>query len=128
MNKEFIPYEQALELKKLGFDESCFAIYKNNNHELQLMPTSLVRPRTPHTDAPTFSQAFSWFREKHGIISFIDYTYYDGMHYGFKWVKPNGDYGEDWKDNDDDCKGWDTYEEAEVACLRELIELVKTQS
>ena len=25
MNKEFIPYEQALELKELGFDEPCFS-------------------------------------------------------------------------------------------------------
>jgi hypothetical protein len=25
--KEFIPYEQALALKKLGFDESCLGYY-----------------------------------------------------------------------------------------------------
>ena len=27
MNKEFIPYEQALALKELGFDEPCFGHY-----------------------------------------------------------------------------------------------------
>ena len=27
MNKEFIPYEQALELKELGFDEPCLGCY-----------------------------------------------------------------------------------------------------
>ena len=27
MQKEFIPYEQALALKELGFDEPCFAVY-----------------------------------------------------------------------------------------------------
>jgi hypothetical protein len=27
MKNEFIPYEQALELKKLGFDEPCLAFY-----------------------------------------------------------------------------------------------------
>ena len=27
MKKEFVPYEQALELKQLGFDEKCFAKY-----------------------------------------------------------------------------------------------------
>jgi hypothetical protein len=27
MNKEFIPYEQALELKELGFDEHCFCFF-----------------------------------------------------------------------------------------------------
>jgi hypothetical protein len=29
MKKEFIPYEQALELKKLGFDEPCFYPFTN---------------------------------------------------------------------------------------------------
>ena len=27
MIKDFIPYEQALELKELGFNEECMAIY-----------------------------------------------------------------------------------------------------
>ena len=27
MNKEFIPYEQALELKELGFNEVCLGYY-----------------------------------------------------------------------------------------------------
>ena len=27
MDKEFIPYEQALALKELGFDEPCFRWY-----------------------------------------------------------------------------------------------------
>ena len=27
MKTEFIPYEQALELKELGFDEPCFGRY-----------------------------------------------------------------------------------------------------
>ena len=30
MNKEFIPYEQALELKELGFDEECFGWYSKD--------------------------------------------------------------------------------------------------
>jgi hypothetical protein len=27
MNKEFVPYEQALQLKELGFDEPCLGYY-----------------------------------------------------------------------------------------------------
>ena len=30
MEKEFVPYEQALELKELGFDEPCLAYLKPN--------------------------------------------------------------------------------------------------
>ena len=69
--------------------------------------------------------AFEWFRKEHGIRIFFDYFYYDGMNYGFKWVKKNGSYGEDWRDNGDECAGWYTYEEAESACIDKLIELVK---
>ena len=28
MNKEFVPYEQALDLKELGFDEPCILLYR----------------------------------------------------------------------------------------------------
>jgi hypothetical protein len=31
MSKEFIPYEQALELKELGFDEPCLAVYRGGS-------------------------------------------------------------------------------------------------
>jgi hypothetical protein len=127
LENEFIKYEEALALKELGFDEPCFVGYSTSTEKLEYYSRPLVTKDSFTVDAPTFSQAFRWFREKYGIISFITYTYYDGMHYGFKWIKPNGDYGEDWKDNGDDCKGWYTYEEAELACLKKLIDIVKNK-
>ena len=30
MMKEFVPYNEALELRKLGFDEPCFGYYEPN--------------------------------------------------------------------------------------------------
>jgi len=33
MEKQFIPYKQALELKELGFDEECFGYYDATNLE-----------------------------------------------------------------------------------------------
>jgi hypothetical protein len=33
MNKDFVPYEQALVLKELGFDEPCFGYYIDNKFE-----------------------------------------------------------------------------------------------
>jgi len=33
MDKEFIPYEQALELKELGFDEKCMKYYRSGHPE-----------------------------------------------------------------------------------------------
>ena len=29
MKEQFVPYEQALKLKELGFDEECFTYFKN---------------------------------------------------------------------------------------------------
>lgn len=41
MEKEFIPYEQALALKELGFEEPCFMFYWSK-HKGKLIKTSLM--------------------------------------------------------------------------------------
>jgi len=109
MNKEFIPYEQALELKELGFDEPYyFATYLDSSN---LIP----REEEDGWDlskgiiAPLYQQAFRWFREKYILIYVI--------------VK-----AESWFFTINGCntqEGFNTYEEAELACLRKLIEIVK---
>jgi hypothetical protein len=38
MEKEFVPYEQALALKKLGFDEPCFTRFENYFNKTKLYP------------------------------------------------------------------------------------------
>lgn len=35
MNKEFVPYEQALALKELGFNETCIAFYYDFGRKLK---------------------------------------------------------------------------------------------
>ena len=123
MTKEFIPYQQAFALKKLGFDEPCFG--KFDYTELEVggkWSNSLFKNVTEDifTAAPTYSQAFRWLREQYGINSFIDFLYYDGMYYGFKWTESNGNYGEsDWE--------YDTYELAELECLKKLIQICLEQ-
>ena len=63
MNKEFIPYEQALELKELGFDERTLrAYYKESEQLLDIGSGNMY-----DTKAPLYQQAFRWFREKHGL-------------------------------------------------------------
>jgi hypothetical protein len=66
MNKEFIPYEQALALKELGFDEPCLKLW-----EKTMMFTILVDPSEfkkvvseRYVSAPTYSQAFRWLYQK----------------------------------------------------------------
>ena len=63
--------------------------------------------------APTFSQAFRWFREKHALSSWVYNGYMDKYFYTIlrngRLVQAN--------------KSVTTYEEAELACLKKLIKL-----
>jgi hypothetical protein len=74
MEKEFIPYEQALALKELGFNEPCFATY-SNVQEAGIEKGSLSYYKGSFLPvsskmfclAPTYSQVFRWFREKYDL-------------------------------------------------------------
>jgi hypothetical protein len=106
MKNEFIPYEQALALKCLGFDEPCLAAYLQAGRFLDI--SEYVNRGDYRILAPLYQQAFRWFREKHGLRHFIEF---DDGHYN-PVVQSSLVYY---------C---DTYEEAELACLNRLIILI----
>ena len=124
MKKEFVPYELALKLKELGFNEKCFSYYNTNLGKRLFINSGDIK-------APLWQQAFDWLDKEFGLfVSFdkIDNTrnfYYDFMIIDSK----NRDY------NDEDLidsasrildKGkYNTYEEARLGCLKKLIELIK---
>lgn len=119
MEKEFIPYEEALALKALGFDEPCFGWYSNmdgNPFRLRHCETYLGIENC--VKAPTFSQAFKWFREKYNLYPSI--ISHDIDNHIFTIV------GEENYESDDNQDNFENYEEAELSCLRKLIELVKS--
>lgn len=128
MTKEFIPYEEALALKELGFNEPCFATYdEDKNFELQDFFQTYETFPSHIIAEPTFSQAFRWFREKHEL--YISFTRYRSIS-----VKNNPVIFPFLYDVDiiDDKKGiiitvgeFNVYEKAELACLKKLIEIVK---
>ena len=116
MNKEFVKYEQALALKELGFDEECFGYYTE-------LIDFVMRPHLRQQDciegkilAPTYQQAFRWFREKYGLCNFINFSG-DGFCSGW----------EDLGNNEHGFENFKTYEEAESACLDKLIEICKNK-
>jgi hypothetical protein len=121
MNKDFIPYEQALELKEIEFNETCLGWFKNNElttsfNDLYTNPKERGK-RFEIIKAPTFSQAFRWFREKHKLTHSIR-TFFNEEFYYEIYVSFNYEITSD-KHN--------TYEEAELACLKELIEIIKNK-
>ena len=125
MNKEFIPYEQALALKELGFDEPCMAIYYSkdksfswHHHKDHTNDEPALDSGEFNISAPLYQQAFRWFRDKHDLqasnIMFSNGKYDTGItrYKGTQSVWGNGPI-------------YHTYEEAELACLDKLIEIVK---
>jgi predicted GNAT superfamily acetyltransferase len=70
-----------------------------------------------YTSQPTYSQSFRWFREKYDIHSYIE-VFSDNT---FDYVTVSDDFeGKDYGDGP-----FNTYEEAEQACLDKLIEICK---
>jgi predicted Zn-dependent peptidase len=125
MRNEFINYELALELKQLGFDEPCFGEWQNLktgkniviDQEDRIYNVSVLGA---DIKAPTFSQAFRWFREKYNLHSNISSWrsddnlsfYHEFEIYSLTSSHSAGD-------------EYSTYEEAELACIKKLIEIVK---
>lgn len=74
MNNNFLPYEQALKLKELGFDEECFQFYMHSN----LLTSNLVHLNHINEDlfakAPLYQQAFKFFRDKYNFLYSIGKT------------------------------------------------------
>ncbi len=61
----------------LGFDEPCFGVFPDGsklvkiNGEPRNWNDNVINGET--TSAPTFSQAFRWFRDKRGLVSLISF-------------------------------------------------------
>jgi hypothetical protein len=123
MNKEFVPYEQAVALKELGFNEPCIAIYSNANTKTGLYTLKKYRlklikqasQKNKGVKAPLYQQAFRWFRDEHGMSGSIQIE-----HDAYQWSifeegETSGLASDNWDGTD--------YEEAELACLEKLIEM-----
>jgi hypothetical protein len=131
MEKEFIPYEQALALKELGFDNETLKSYDTSVVLLDgkyLLDDWYDVKRVNTVKAPLYQQAFRWFREKYNLRGFIgfrpnvkqfDCHIYDMSLSGKEYVqqRTTEEYNKDPKVG--------TYEEAELECLKKLIEIVK---
>jgi hypothetical protein len=131
MNKDFTPYEPSLEMKSLGFNEPCLGAHGPWGF---MPPNDVNSPSDDVTQgdldyqwseedgvclAPLYQQSFRFFREKYNLKSCImfrhsmgdDKEYYDWLIKGQEVV----------------YRHFNTYEEAELACLKKLIELVKNK-
>ena len=120
---EFVPYEEALALKELGFNKWVFAYYTNDKQYPFIMDVGDLKEKyKEETQAPLYQQAFRFFREKYKInsqIAFCEYAIESCNSWKFTFDNPTGN--QFWNGE------FNTYEEAELECLRKLIEIVKTK-
>ena len=120
MEKEFVPYDLALELKELGFFEECLGFYIwqswNNNSRLEIGNDGEYTCET--IKAPLYQQAFRFFREKYGLHYIIcKNIQMDGYGYREVILIPY------MEENENTI--FKTYEEAELECLVKLIEICR---
>jgi hypothetical protein len=117
MNKEFVPYQQSLDMKELGFDEPCLIKDTEQGEECAIYYAH-------DNGKPTYSEAFRWFRDKHDLVHRIDKD-------GGWWVCAILDLYDEKEQGTieiylENCYP-NTYEEAELECIKKLIEIVKNK-
>jgi hypothetical protein len=123
LKNEFVPYEQALALKELGFAQPCLGGYirfqGSGTFELAFYKYRNVDFNTTsniYVSAPLYQQCWRWFREKYGLYFNIHRLQHKiGTKQEFMLIinaPLRGGY-------------YETHEQAELECLIRLIEIVK---
>ena len=120
IENQFTPYEQALALKELGFDEPCLDFYDDNQELFYNHENEEKIHIGDSVKAPLYQQAFRWFREKYNLFG---YSYpNDYQMYGYRIVELKS------SENKELIYDWgtlNTHEEAELECLKKIIEICK---
>ena len=132
MENEFLKYEEALALKELGFDGECLAFYSPKE---ELHPVFQEPSKGPYFNngsfietlrAPLYQQAFRWFREKYRLQPSVNSFCFE--EYSFIIMDNRNEilypiYHKLLDDGKKNSWEYETYEEAELHCLKKLIEI-----
>ena len=130
IEKEFVPYEEALALKELGFNKPCLASYYHAGKRLDIC--EYINHGEYTILAPTFSQAFRWLREKYWYTALILCDSFqivmqlstsktlDSKTWEWKPIYVTQTYHKE--------EGLKSYDESELACLKQLIEIAKEKN
>ena len=145
MKEQFVSYEIALKLKKLGFDESCFAYYKPYYEKdvegkdvitypmlcsfMQTIDEELKTFKYSELDsdswddyllAPLWQQVIDWFREVKNIN--VEVWYDNTQDDGFPWLY---EIYIDNKEHQHDGSYYDSFYEVREQAILKAFELIK---
>jgi hypothetical protein len=126
MKIEFVTYEQALQLKELGFNEPCLFGYNQDDENKLLTAPQLSSyeinsgknsdvTKINKVTAPFKAQVFKWFRDEHNLKFHIRQDNWNN--WCSVWILISNEH--------ERVRGYSTYEKAEDACLNKLIEIIK---
>jgi len=127
------PYEYANCSRNVTGDKACY-----NNDFLSVSNSQLDKygafcakdedgeESYERWTAPTWGQAFKFFRDKHKLYSNIIGDGFNGELKGF-YYSITEDGWINYYESIDDGKWYDTYEEARLECLKQLIKIVKDE-
>jgi hypothetical protein len=120
LDNDFVPSQEALALKELRFDaDDFFGFWNLYDYSSEWKFDAKIQDDCIHyIEAPTFQQAFRFFRDKYGYYQSIE------IHPTFnkwlsRWCNVDGSMGA--------IAVHDNYTEAELACIQKFIELVKNK-
>lgn len=122
MEKEFIPYKQSLALKELGFDEVCLSAFFENKIK---RCDNIKNSTSDYVSAPLYQQAFRWLLKKHNLYGVIIPTI--TMYWTFKTITVVDGMIEVPPYSHVHNTDYETLEEAELECLKKLIEILKNK-
>jgi hypothetical protein len=121
MEKEFVTYEQAVELKKLLYGEhygdDYLAWYSSNKDFHYRNMSSPVYPNNQSFIAPLKQQVFRWFRDKYNVDFYITRMLPNVVNKDVYHVVFN----DKWAPND----SYKKYKDAESRLIDNLIEFAK---
>jgi hypothetical protein len=113
MKELFLPYKQAKEIKECGFASACLEFYYDG--ALSRFHSGEVSQEV--IKAPTYHQAFSWFRNKHQLHATITSRSQESWQWHI--TKPGEELGTMYEED------FESFEKAEKACMIRLIKLIK---
>ena len=131
IQKQFLPYDLALKVCELSFNEHCFGYYKSENNDVQFpnnisYTSSIKKVKDMFGDksflAPTYQQTFNFFREDFKLNGQVSYcTYAIESCNGWRFTTDNPTGRQHWNGR------FETYEDAQLSCIKYMIDIIYNQ-